>query len=197
MNPQRASRFASVLAAVALLLPPFAGAAEPEVDAGEYRVYADFLNGRPADLSAYPQDFGDVWRARAVARRTGVRRELDAGALRAIHRELGEIAPEMLEDYRARNSVPASVPQRLREHGMRVVAEEPELPGELTGPRGLALGVGTLQFSRVGFDATKQRALLHVFLVGGGPSLGYFVSMSRVDGKWVVRKAALTDYLIH
>lgn len=59
------------------------------------------------------------------------------------------------------------------------------------------LGIGMLQFSRVGFDAAKQRALFHVFLAGGGPSLGWFVSMTRVDGKWAVRKAALTEYLIH
>lgn len=195
MNQERVLRFASVFVAFAMLLPAFAGAAELEVDADEYRVYADFLDGRPADLSAYPQDFGDVWRARAVDRRTGVRRELDAGALRAIHRELGDIAPEMLEDYRARNAVPAAIPQRLREHGVRVVGEI-ELPG--MDPKALpGIGIGTLQFSRVGFDAAKERVLFHVFLAGGGPSLGWFVSMGRVDGKWVVRKAALTEYLIH
>lgn len=196
MKAAQISRFAHFVVAVAMLLSPLARAAEPEVDADEYRVYADFLSGGPpAHAAAFPMDFADVWRARAVDRRTGVRRELDAGALRAIHRELGDIGPDMLDDYRARNAVAAAIPQRLREHGVRIVGEI-ELPGmEPKGPPGL--GFGTLQFSRVGFDAAKGKALFHVFLAGGGPSLGWFVSMIRVDGKWAVRKAVLTEYLIH
>lgn len=170
--------------------------AEAEVGADEYRVYADFLRGGgPADASAYPPDFADIWRARDVDRRTGTR-TLDAGALRTIHRELGDIDPVTVEDYRARSLLPAAMPTRLSEAGVRVVADDAELPGIEPRLRS-GLSFGTLRFSRVGFNAAGERALFHVFLVGGGPSLGYFVAMALVDGKWIVRGAALTDYRIH
>lgn len=190
-------RFARCACAALGLLTPFAAAAEAEVDADEYAVYAGFLSGGPpAGRAAFPSDFADVWRARVVDRHTGVRHGLDAGALRALHREIGDIEPAMLDDYRRRSTVPAAVPKRLQAHGVRVVADDAELPGVDPKERP-SLGFGTLRFSRVGFNAARDRALFHVYLAGGGPSLGYFVAMAKADGKWLLRKAALTEYIIH
>lgn len=190
-------RFARCAGAALVLLLPIAAAAEAEVDADEYAVYAGFLSGGPPiDRAAFPPDFADVWRARAVDRHTGVRRELDAGALRTIHRELGDIEPALLDDYRARSTVAAAVPKRLQEHGVRVLADDAEFPGVDPKERP-SLGFGTLRFSRVGFNAVRDRALFHVYLAGGGPSLGYFVAMAKADDKWLLRKAALTEYIIH
>lgn len=184
------------LIASLVLLVPCARAAEMEVGTDEYRVYADFLaGGKPVDAAAYPPDFTDVWLSRLVDRRTGVRRDLDAGAMRVLHREFGDIEPAMLDDYRAKNTIPAVIPQRLQAHGVRVV-DDAELPGVDPQTRP-SLGFGTLRFSRVGFNAARDRALFHVFVVGGGPSLGYFVSMTLSGGRWTLGKAALTDYLIH
>jgi len=197
MTPDRLLHFARYACAAAALLTSVPALAEAEIDADEYAVLAGFLSGGPpVDRAAFPPDFADAWRARIVDRHTGVRRELDAGALRVLHRDLGDVEPAMLEDYRARSAMAAAVPKRLQEHGVRVRDDDAELPGVEPRERP-SLSFGTLRFSRVGFNPARDRALFHVYLVGGGPSLGYFVAMTKAEGKWLLRKAALTEYIIH
>ncbi|OQA29922.1 MAG: hypothetical protein BWY57_03148 [Betaproteobacteria bacterium ADurb.Bin341] len=166
----------------------------------------DFFGNNPKKTAeAQPKFFADVRRARVVNGQTGNKGKLDDTAQQHLAREFGGLDPHLLADYRDKNTHPAMVRDKILVRNLYVLpdkdgASPTRTPFQQERLRPLdlpGLNSSIVQVSRIGFDAPKETALFHVFLVGGGPSTGHFVLMTRDGGPWEVRQAALTDYLIH
>jgi hypothetical protein len=179
----------------------------PEVSDDEYQVYTDFLGAeyKGATDSLADLSFGYVTKARAVSGWTSGRGKLDESTLDGLQREFGVLSAGLIADYRARNASPAMILDRIMLHDLIIIPERDNQPAseyrateERMRPLNLpGFNSSMITLSRVAFDQGKETALFHVFHFGGGPSTGHFVLMTRNEGKWIIRKTLMTDYLIH
>lgn len=178
----------------------------PDLSADEYAVLTDFFRNNPKKTTEPPpRFFEDVRRVRVVNGQTGNKGKLDEATRQGLAREFGELDPHLVADYRDKNARPAIVRDRILVRNLYIQPDKDQpsptrtpFQQERLRPLDLpGLNSSIVQVSRIGFDAPRKTALFHVFLFGGGPSTGHFVLMTRDDGPWQVRHAALTDYLIH
>lgn len=174
------------------------------VDEEEYRIYVDFLAaGAPAPAKAVPTDFADIWCARSISTVASRYAEASASVTTRLRSRV-ERSKVLLDAYRLKNLRPGLIPRTIQETGFRPVVttdgghKKSSSPAELLPPGSSSgLDCGTLRFSRIGIDPASHQALLQVFVLGGGPSVGYFVVMRKSQEKWKFSYAIRTHYLIH
>lgn len=184
-----------------MALPTWAAEVLPEIGDDEYRVLTDFFASE-APKTKLPEQFDYVIKSRAIAERTGGTIALDELWLQRLNTHFGALDAGLIADYRARNTRPALIRKRIVVPHMTLVPDEERTAAPVMQERIGSLKLPGLhshfvRVSRIGFDATKEKALFHVSLTGGGPSTGYFVLMTQADGKWRYTNAVLTRYLIH
>lgn len=199
--------FERVLRSFKPALEPSPGTDKPkEISADEYQAYTEFFEfDNTAEKIVFPDYFSDVQQARVVRGHTTDAGKLNPETIGRLKKEIGTIDPFLVEDYQRKNRSDYLIKDKILIHGLAIdsgrnnerYAEKAARQEDLS-PRRPAIGFeSVVTLSRIGFDQEKKTALFYAANSGGGPSTGYFVLMTRSDGKWRVKKAVMDRFLIH
>ncbi len=172
--------------------------AQDPIGAREYEVLAALFGVRATSGPDAPQFFNDVPECRLVAGSTmAVDRPNEPGW---PGEEFGALAPDLIEDYLAKNEkawpltdrimVPDLVvisPEEL-EARLRASSQDPAAEGESV----LRLRGGYVTLSRVGFNSAGDLALLRTALaLPGAMRAEYLVLMKQQGRAWALAKVAM------